>query len=300
MQIKTLINAAMMIAIYLVLLILYNMGLFSFFITLVLPVPLIVFCVKSQKTQEIFLMYLGCLVGAYIVGSILGVITTLIFGLSGIILGIGLIKKRPYWQRLFNSSLVYVIGLPIMAYLISGIDMAASLTEMLNESIAMAETVMPTMDFSEASLVFTRIITQLLPTVLLLSGLLTSFLSDKLAVLIIKRLKLMNVPMTNWENYQLGTFLAAIYIISQLLLGLGIHPAFYTVLINMSLLLNILFAVQGFIVVNFFIKVKFNRSLGAIIAIVMFISGLSMVFSMIGVMDALFNYRNRFLIKGEG
>ena len=78
MKTKSLVNAAMMMAIYLVFFILYNVGILPSIMTLLLPIPLIISSVVSQKVSDILLLLLGCTIGTYLIGSVYGLMTTLL------------------------------------------------------------------------------------------------------------------------------------------------------------------------------------------------------------------------------
>ena len=67
MKTKSLVNAAMMMAIYLVFFILYNVGILPSIMTLLLPI------------------------GTYLIGSVYGLMTTLLYGITGALLGIGIV-----------------------------------------------------------------------------------------------------------------------------------------------------------------------------------------------------------------
>lgn len=284
-------------ALYLVFLILYNLGIFSFLTTIMLPLPLIIFSMMSKRTSEVIFLFIGCLVGAYFVASLFGVIATLIYGLSGLVLGLSMVKNRPYWQRLLNAAIVHVIGIPLLTFLISGTNMSDTLLGAINESLAMAENLMPTADFSTVTAAFNRVVREMMPTVLLLAGLISAFFTDKLAIFILKRLNL-EVPAThNWQNYQLGIFLGLIYMLAQLIYGWFDLALLNIILLNVVLLLNVLFAIQGFIVLIMFFQSRLKHRVGVVLGILILLLGLSTLLSLIGIMDALFNYRKRFFLK---
>ncbi|MCL1949718.1 MAG: YybS family protein [Turicibacter sp.] len=297
MKTRTLINAAMMLAIYLVFLMLYNLGIFSILVTIALPLPMIIFSVMSKKTSEIWMMFIGCLIGAYVTASLFGVLATVIYGGSGLVLGLSMVMGRPYWQRLLNGALVHVIGIPLMARLLSGINIGENLLETMNQAMDMTHQLMPTADLTAMGDTFQLIIGQLMPAVLLLTGLLSVFFSDKLAVFMLKRLGVLEMTAASWSDFQLGSLLAVIYMAAQLLHTSLEIPVLNTVLLNIILLLAILFAIQGIVVVSLVFKARSMSRIGVFVAVIMFLSGLSIILSMIGVMDALFNYRKRLNLR---
>ena len=100
--------------------------------------------------------------------------------LWGAIIGIGMLKKWPYWQRLLNASIISVIAYPLMIYVLSGIGLQESMTQMIQEVFAQVQsmavlpeeslTMLTTMEQSMLTM-----FTTLLPTLLLLIGLLNAF-----------------------------------------------------------------------------------------------------------------------------
>ena len=64
------------------------------------------------------------------------------------------------------------------------------------------------------------------------------------------------------------------------------------------MLLNTLFMIQGIIVAIQFFKSRNQKGLGIMVVVFAILSNLVMFVSLIGMMDALFDYRKRFEIKG--
>lgn len=297
METKALINAAMMLAVYLVLLLLFTMGIFTTLLAIALPVPIIVFSVISKKYPEVLLLFIGCVIGSYLVASFPGLMATGLYGLSGAVLGISIIGNRPYWQRLLNASVVHLVGVPLFSLWVTGISMADLLRESVGESIQLVENLSPTTDLTHFSQAFDQILSDMLPAILLISGFITVFLTDKLAVFIMKRLRLEVPSMKKWESFQLGIVLAVTFLIGQLASHLDFSPVLRVVVFNLVLVLNLLFAVQGLVVIAAIFKSRGKARIGFIIGVLMFITGFVSVLSMVGVMDTLFNYRKRFALR---
>ena len=110
MKTKSLVNAAMMMAIYLVFFILYNVGILPSIMTLLLPIPLIIYSVVSQKVSDILLLLLGCTIGTYLIGSVYGLMTTLLYGITGALLGIGIVKLESYFECINCVCCSYAIN----------------------------------------------------------------------------------------------------------------------------------------------------------------------------------------------
>jgi len=139
----------------------------------------------------------------------------------------------------------------------------------------------------------TTFLPQIIPTLLLLSGMILSFFTDKIANIVLKRLKFQVSQTGDIGNFQLGKELAIIYIMSPIIVGIINLPAIYIIGVNVMLLLNVLFALQGTIVSFLILR---TRTKGIVTWIILFILVLYLLLplSILGVMDAFFNYRNRF------
>ena len=66
---------------------------------------------------------------------------------------------------------------------------------------------------------------------------------------------------------------------------------------NVIMLLNTLFLLQGIVVAMSYFRSRNKRGFGTFIIIFALMSSFSMFISVLGVMDALFDYRERFAVK---
>lgn len=304
MKTKSLVNAAMMMAIYLVFFILYNIGIFPSIMTLLLPIPLIVYSVVSQKIPDILLLLVGCLVGTYLIGSVYGLMTTLLYGVMGTILGIGIIKGWPYWNRILNASIVFVIVMPLTTYILTKLSMSEMFLDIMNEMFGMMghmESVMTEESINQLTMMqemMQTFIPMLMPTLLLIMGGVEAFISDKIAAQVLKRMNF-SMPVTQpISEVKLGSKLAFLLILSQIMMLFVTHQVLTVILVNIAMLLNTLFMIQGAIVVIQFFQSRNQKSLGIMLVLFAMLSNLVMFISIIGMMDALFDYRKRFVIKG--
>ncbi|MTL62219.1 DUF2232 domain-containing protein, partial [Turicibacter sanguinis] len=87
-------------------------------------------------------------------------------------------------------------------------------------------------------------------------------------------------------------------IISQFAMAFVRNSGVTVVLLNVVMLLNTLFMIQGIIVAIQFFKSRNQKGLGIMVVVFAILSNLVMFVSLIGMMDALFDYRKRFEIKG--
>ena len=303
MKTKSLVNAAIMLAIYMVFFVLYNIGVLPTIMSILLPIPLIIYSVTTQKIREVFWFLLGCFVGTFLMGSIYGLVTTLNYGVIGAVIGIGIVKKWPYWQRLLNAAIVSVISFPITTYVLTGLNVQESMKQVIDELFAMMESMTQMLPESSVEVLnhfqnmMSMMMTTLLPTILILVGLMSAFLSDKVATLVLRRMNFEVPKGEDIQEFQLGSKLAIILLVSHNLVSFITNHTLSVILLNTVMLLNTLFLFQGAIVMMAYFKSRNQKGIGIVLLVFSLMSSLSMFISVLGISDALFNYRERFAIK---
>lgn len=303
MKTKSLVNAAIMLAIYMVFFVLYNIGVLPTIMSILLPIPLIVYSVATQKIRDVIWLLLGCFVGTFLMGSIYGLVTTLNYGVIGAVIGIGIVKKWPYWQRLLNAAIVSVISFPITTYVLTGLNVQESMKQVIDELFAMMESMTQMLPESSVEVLnhfqnmMSMMMTTLLPTILILVGLVSAFLSDKVATLVLRRMNFEVPKGEDVQEFQLGSKLAIILLVSQILVSFITNHTLSVILLNTVMLLNTLFLFQGAIVMMAYFKSRNQKGIGIVLLVFSLMSSLSMFISVLGISDALFNYRERFAIK---
>lgn len=303
MKTKSLVNAAIMLAIYMVFFVLYNIGVLPTIMSILLPIPLIIYSVATQKIRDVIWLLLGCFVGTFLMGSIYGLVTTLNYGVIGTVIGIGIVKKWPYWQRLLNAAIVSVISFPITTYVLTGLNVQESMKQVIDELFAMMESMTQMLPESSVEVLnhfqnmMSMMMTTLLPTILILVGLMSAFLSDKVATLVLRRMNFEVPKGEDVQEFQLGSKLAIILLVSQILVSFITNHTLSVILLNTVMLLNTLFLFQGAIVMMAYFKSRNQKGIGIVLLVFSLMSSLSMFISVLGISDALFNYRERFAIK---
>lgn len=303
MKTKSLVNAAIMLAIYMVFFVLYNIGVLPTIMSILLPIPLIIYSVATQKIRDVIWLLLGCFVGTFLMGSVYGLVTTLNYGVIGAVIGIGIVKKWPYWQRLLNAAIVSVISFPITTYVLTGLNVQESMKQVIDELFAMMQSMTQMLPESSVEVLnhfqnmMSMMMTTLLPTILILVGLMSAFLSDKVATLVLRRMNFEVPKGEDVQEFQLGSKLAIILLVSQILVSFITNHTLSVILLNTVMLLNTLFLFQGAIVMMAYFKSRNQKGIGIVLLVFSLMSSLSMFISVLGISDALFNYRERFAIK---
>lgn len=303
MKTKSLVNAAIMLAIYMVFFVLYNIGVLPTIMSILLPVPLIIYSAISDRIRDIIWLLVGCFVGTFLLGSVFGLVTTLNYGVMGALIGIGIVKKWPYWQRLLNAALISLVSFPITTYVLTGLNVQESMTQMTDEMFSMFESMSSMLPANSADMMvqfqnmMSTMFTTLLPTLLILMGLASAFLSDMVAVMVLKRMSYDVPKRGNIQSFQLGSKLAVVLLLSQLAIMFISNHELNVILMNVIMLLHTLFLLQGVVVAMAYFRSRNQKRFGIFIVVLALMSSLSMFISMLGVTDALFDYRGRFAVK---
>ena len=135
--------------------------------------------------------------------------------------------------------------------------------------------------------------TTLLPTILILVGLMSAFLSDKVATLVLRRMNFEVPKGEDVQEFQLGSKLAIILLVSQILVSFITNHTLSVILLNTVMLLNTLFLFQGAIVMMAYFKSRNQKGIGIVLLVFSLMSSLSMFISVLGISDALFNLPGR-------
>ncbi len=298
---RSLVNGAIMLAIYLVLFIIYNIGLVPGLIIVLLPIPFIVHYMRTKVMRDVIWLFVGACVGSFLLGSIFGLITTLLFGTTGLILAYGIHKEWTYSSRILNASIAYVIMFPLALQFLTGLSMTDSIGDLLSSITLMLESlpkelgvdleaIMPALEQMQ------MLLKMLIPTILLLQGLMLVFITDRLTSVILKRMNMDDEHVNSFKAFQLGKPLAMTFLITQLVGVFITNTTLTVIVVNIIMLLTILFMVQGIIVINLLCRARGKKGLGIALTILAMISGMNIFIVMFGVADALFNYRQRLTI----
>ncbi|MCC3358994.1 YybS family protein [Bacillus sp. REN16] len=142
---KILTEGAMLLAVYSVLLLLtLYIPILGFVLSFILPIPFILFTVKYRVKQSLLFILIAFLLSG-LLGSVFGIIHTLMFGISGILLGELISRGRSGIELFLGSCLSYLFSIVILyviAVLVLQIDVFDMIRESSRESFAMAESIM--------------------------------------------------------------------------------------------------------------------------------------------------------------
>ncbi|MEH7386155.1 YybS family protein [Bacillus sp. JJ1521] len=142
---KILTEGGMLLAIYSVLLLVaLYVPLLGIVLLFFLPVPFILFTVRYRvKPSLLFILIAFLLSGLF--GSVIGILHTLMFGITGILLGELINRGRSGIELFLGSCLSYLFSIVLLyvtAIVVLQIDVIDMIRESSRESFAMAESIM--------------------------------------------------------------------------------------------------------------------------------------------------------------
>lgn len=281
------------------------------FLNLVLPLPFILFSVKNN------LKYIGAFILAavfisFIAGSFAGLVTTLIFGVPGLVMGYMLQKNSSRTSILIASSLTFLAGM-VITYAVSAaffhINLIQQIVEVYKQSSVMSENMLRSMgqtsqleQIKKQNEALITMVTTLAPSLLILGSIFLAVIIQIICFPIARRFGI-NVPL--WGKFRNLTLPKSLlwYFIIALGASFLFHPQegdlLYIVLQNAIYILGIFMLLEG---LSFLIFIFYQRSVGktfgVIVVILAFmIPAVHYIIMLLGITDLGFDFRKRFKNK---
>jgi len=277
-------------------------------VNLVLPLPFIIFAFKNNL-KLIAAFVAAAIFISFIAGSLMGLGFMLIYGLAGVLIGYLLQKGKSRTFILIASSLTILVGLISMYAVVVSfmkIDIIHELTVAINESVKNSEEMLKAMgreseiaQLKEKNALMLKQISLLLPSALIFSSILFTFIIQWVCFPIAKRFGVNVQPWGHFRNLALPKSLLWYYLIA---LGamLLFHPEegtyIYSVLINARSVLETFILLQGVALLFFlFHQRSIAKGLGVFVVILTFMIPLvRYIIMLLGITDLGFNFRKQF------
>ncbi|MCM3118144.1 YybS family protein [Neobacillus sp. MER 74] len=277
-------------------------------VNLVLPLPFIIFAFKNNL-KLIAAFVAAAIFISFIAGSLMGLGFMLIYGLAGVLIGYLLQKGKSRTFILIASSLTILVGLISMYAVVVSfmkIDIIHELTVAINESVKNSEEMLKAMgreseiaQLKEKNALMLKQISLLLPSALIFSSIMFTFIIQWVCFPIAKRFGVNVQPWGHFRNLALPKSLLWYYLIA---LGamLLFHPEegtyIYSVLINARSVLETFILLQGVALLFFlFHQRSIAKGLGVFVVILTFMIPLvRYIIMLLGITDLGFNFRKQF------
>lgn len=279
--------------------------------TLLWPLPIIVLIVRHGMHYGILSVAAASIIMILLISPMAAVHMAASFGPTALVLGYGFYRGLSAAKILFSGLIASLLGVLLSAGLtlaITGINPLAMSEQMtaMKESADAAfqmydafgmdpvEQAQMKAQFVEAM----EYVSLLLPTVLLLSGMLTAWLNFAIGGKVLRRLGHKVTTLPEFDEWRLPKVIFYLFIVSLLGLYWG-STRDIAVLQQVSLNAYVIFTLAGFIqgtsVLSALFRGKLNRTIFWCIIVFIFINGtISQIISICGLFDIVFDYRKRF------
>ncbi|WP_020059678.1 YybS family protein [Bacillus sp. 123MFChir2] len=275
-----------------------------------LPLPFLIFSVRYQLSSACMLLGAAIFV-TLIVSSPLSIANTLMFGITGIILGHMYKKKKSVIEILLVGTLVYLVSF-VLLYIVSvqffNIDIVKQMQDMFKQSMEQSEKFikMAGASVNEGQLAELKkavnTIGMLLPTVLAMASLFSSWITILIANRVLKRLKYTTISWPKFRDMQIPKSIVWLYVMTVLFASfVKIEAGSYVemVFLNLSTIFTFLLLFQGFSFLAFFTNAKGYTKAVPILTFVagFFVPVLFPLMTILGIIDLGFSLRLKVQVK---
>ncbi|NLJ23874.1 MAG: YybS family protein [Firmicutes bacterium] len=281
---------------------------YLFFIT---PVPLIILVYRHGMRPGILVAVTSALLGGIVLSTVPTMIFLLILGLVGLAMGEALREGFPPHRIMLIGTATSVISLLLMVAVTAvflDFNVLETTFETMERSLQQALKVYERFGVEEHPLFkadslgeFMRLLKLALPAALLTTAIIMTFVNYWLARLILNRLGTKLPWLKSFRLWRFPWYLAWGYILGQGLLlvtqGQGNGNLWFGVGLNLQILFNYVFLLQGLAILWFFLdKANLPKLVRWLIIIFVFNPLFTTLVVWLGVLDTWFNFRK----LGEG
>lgn len=281
---------------------------YLFFVT---PVPLIILVYRHGMRPGILVAVTSALLAGIVISMVPTMIFLLILGLVGIAMGGGLREGFPPHRILLIGTATSVIALLLMVAvtaLVLDVSVLETSFEALRQSLEQALRMYERFGVEEHPFLkpsaideFVRLLKLALPAALLTTATIMTFVNYWLARLILNRVGAKLPWIKPFRSWRFPWYLAWGYILGHGLLlvsrGTTETTAWFALGLNLQILFNYVFLLQGLAIVWFFFeKARVPKLIRWIVIVFLFNPVITTIIVWVGVLDTWFNFRK----LGEG
>ena len=308
-QTKQWTEAAVLAALYMVLFtIVFFVPFFGTLLLWVLPLPFIINVVRNGRNAGVAMAAITLVLSLFF--GIQALPLTWTFASAGVVVGELYRRKASAFFILLGGSLAYIFNLVllyILFILFAGInpvmDSVESLRDMFIRFTEDSSALMPEMNQDQLAsfLASLEMLQYLVPSILVMTGLMFALLTQLIANGVLRRLHIEVEPWKPFSEWTLPKSLIWYYLAVLILSLIGLEEGtpLFIVTSNLLLILEYAMIVQGFTVVFAFSRWKgWSRAVPIIVVVgsVLFVFPLQLV-KLLGIIDLGFNLRKRMTFK---
>ncbi|MBP3039994.1 YybS family protein [Bacillaceae bacterium Marseille-Q3522] len=306
---RKLTEGALLLAIYVILLLInlyipFLRSVLNFFLT----VPFILFAARNEWKNTI-VFFMGAFMLSFFVGSLIALPFTVSYGLTGLVMGIFIHNQKSREEGFLVSFLVFLLTI-VLQYFIAvsffQIDIVKTVFEAMDQSISQVEQLLLSIGQSEEMVsnqiqLFSEgleIMRTLVPSIFVVIALTFVFIIQLISIPIVKRF---GIQVSNWTNFRdislpkslIWYYLITILISSFIPLQEGTY--WYSAVVNIAFILQILMAIQGISFLFFYANIKkISKAVPIVITILLFLLPfLLQLAGILGIIDLGFDMKKR-------
>jgi uncharacterized protein YybS (DUF2232 family) len=276
-------------------------------VNLFLPLPFILFAAKNDLKSIVVFMVASIII-SFITGTILALLLTLAYGLTGAVMGYLLQKNKSRTTILISGSIVFLCNL-VIQYIVATaffhFNIIDVMLKTIDESIKMSSKVMEEMGQGQEG---AKIIDQfekgldlmktLVPSLFVMSSFIIVFFIQLLSVPIVKRF---GIKIENWKPFREISLPRSLlwYYLLAILGNMLLHPAEGTYLFNaftnLKYILQLFMVFQGLtFIFSFFHQRGSKKSIPVFVSVLTVIVPVFLyIVGILGIIDLGFDLRRR-------
>ncbi|MBS9806713.1 YybS family protein [Bacillus toyonensis] len=306
-QTRFITEGAALLAIYAILLLIsMYVPILGTVVMFVLPLPFILLTIK-YGVPNAFMIFTAAFLIAAIVGQPIGLVKTIMFGVTGIVLGYVYKKQRNPLEILIAGTLVYLISI-MLIYVVSikffNIDLIQKMQNMFSESVVQSEKITNAagMQISkkqkDSFAQMNDLLQTIVPSILVMVSVCLSWITVMISGSVLKKLKHDVIPWPKFKDIQLPKSIVWYYVIFILLSTfIKVEPTSYLHMVfsNLYVIFALLLVLQGLTFIAFLAHKKgFTKGIPIISFIVcMFIPMLFPLVTILGIIDLGISLRSK-------
>ena len=278
-------------------------------LSLVIPVPYAIIGTLTNNKYSVLSLIVTFFVLMFSVDPIYSISICIMSALPGIVIGSvareNMKSDQPNkFEPIYLGTIAVVISI-IIFYLVSNLVFGTNILEdfmnIMRKTMSSQIEILQTAGLSLGKDIrvedFIAFISNMLPAILFLQGMIVAFITYYLEVFILKRIRISNLEKPKFADFYLpGNAITASFMLYMLVLlidtiGIKLHTDL--IMMNLQLVFNFMFMIQGMSVSIYYVKKWFNKNEGRKIVI----SGITlcifgfMGISFVGMLDSMIDFR---------
>lgn len=271
-------------------------------LVVLLPLPFILFTVKHGIKMSLLFFLIAFLLSG-LLGFVMGIILTIMFGVTGILLGEMINRGRNGIELFLGSCLTYLFSFVLLYITVIGvlqIDINEVLIESSRESLEIVESIMGATG-GEAN---TQLVTQieesvkmmqyLMPSMFVFMAMVLAFIQVKVIKPVLIRLQVKMNPFPPFREIHFPKSILWYYLLILLIsfVEMEIGTFGYTAFINFFFILQLFMVIQGLSFIYYYCHQK-GITIAVPIVLTILTPFLLYIIRILGIIDLGFQLRNR-------